>query len=49
MNMVIGAFFGETGAELMAHLSKFDRQAAELRSLLKIESGWNEDHFKQTR
>ncbi|HAD82158.1 MAG: hypothetical protein A2509_00885 [Candidatus Edwardsbacteria bacterium RIFOXYD12_FULL_50_11] len=49
MNMVIGAFFGETGAELMAHLSKFDRNAAGLRSLLKIEAGWNENHFKQAR
>ncbi len=49
MNMVIGAFFGEAGTELMVHLSKFDRQAAELRSLLKIEAGWNEVHFKQAR
>jgi hypothetical protein len=49
MNMVIGAFFGEVGTELIVHLSKFDRNAAGLRSLLKIETGWNEDNFKQAR
>jgi hypothetical protein len=49
MNMVIGAFFSEAGTELMVHLTKFDRNAAELRSLLKIGSGWNENNFKQVR
>jgi len=49
MNMVIGAFFGEAGTELMVHLSKFDRNAAELRSLLKIEAGWNEKDFGRVR
>lgn len=49
MNMVIGAFFSEAGTELMVHLTKFDRNAAELRSLLKIEAGWNQNNFKQAR
>jgi hypothetical protein len=49
MNMVIGAFFGEVGTELMLHLSAFDRGAADLKTTLKIDASWNDHRFAQAK
>ena len=47
MNMVIGAFFGELGHELIAHLAAFDQNAGQLRAHLDMRPDWDRSRFRQ--
>lgn len=46
MNMVIGAFFGEVGTELLAYLSDLDPKLDEIRGKLVVTEEWQENQFQ---
>jgi hypothetical protein len=45
LNIVIGAFFSEVGTRLLACLSDADPQLEDIRSLLMIDSDWDDEEF----
>ncbi len=45
LNMVIGAFFSETGTDLLKLLYKFDENSLEYREKLKISPQWADEKF----
>lgn len=49
MNMVVGAFFSQTGSELIARLSDFDADVEDDRSHMLFSAGWTERDFDQHR
>jgi hypothetical protein len=49
MNMVIGAFFSETGNELIACLARFDPGFKELQSLARPGPDWKADDIERAR
>lgn len=49
MNMVIGAFFGEMGTGLIRQLSRYDRNATELKDKLRIDPLWDDRRFRAVR
>jgi hypothetical protein len=49
MNMVVGAFFSETGTELIARLATFDTDAAGLRPHLVFAPSWTARDFAAAR
>ncbi len=49
MNMVIGSFFSEMGADLITALSAYDADFARLRQMVKLDSSWKQAEFKTAR
>ncbi|PKQ19324.1 MAG: hypothetical protein CVT66_10690 [Actinobacteria bacterium HGW-Actinobacteria-6] len=49
LNMVIGAFFAETGTELLGHLGAFDSVVDEVRDDLVPDASWNDRQFASAR
>ncbi len=45
LNVVVGVFFSQVGTPLLRLLSAFDCRAEETRKHLKVDGGWNEQHF----
>ncbi len=45
LNMVIGAFFSETGTHLLTLLSDADPALDEIRSDLVVDTGWTEEEY----
>ncbi len=45
LNMVIGAFFGEVGTELMGYLAQFDAHADRIRQDLLVAQSWPRERF----
>lgn len=45
MNMVIGAFFSDTGANLLKLIISFDKNVDSIRSKLNISSDWKDSDF----
>jgi hypothetical protein len=45
LNMVIGAFFSETGTPLLKYFSQFDDESQELSKHLIIDNDWSPEHF----
>ncbi len=48
LNMVIGAFFSEAGAELLKTFSGFDTEASEIAQKLVVSKDWTEKQFLKT-
>jgi hypothetical protein len=48
MNMVIGAFFGEVGADLLDLLAGFDEKPEAIRGELIVEADWSDQRFRKT-
>jgi hypothetical protein len=46
MYMVIGAFFSETGTQLLRFLVSFDRNEAAIRDALKVGPDWDSRRFR---
>jgi hypothetical protein len=49
MNMVIGSFFSEMGADLITALAAYDKGFAALRQVIKLDSTWKNDTFKDAQ
>jgi hypothetical protein len=49
LNMVIGAFFSEAGAELLRRLAAFDTAAAATREPFFVRGDWDEKRFAAAR
>ncbi len=49
LNMVIGAFFAETGTALLGRLGTFDTAAGDLRDDLVPEPSWSDRRFAEAR
>jgi len=49
MNMVIGAFFSETGNDLIVCLSKYDPGFGEVQGLARPDPGWKAGDFERAR
>jgi hypothetical protein len=49
MNMVIGVFFGEVGADLLRHFSAFDPDSGRLGSHLILAPDWSDAEFSEAR
>ena len=49
LNMVIGAFFSETGKELMFKLAAADPHFADIREELVVKDDWSNKHFLEAR
>jgi len=49
MNMVIGAFFSETGGELLRRLTVFDASSGELGDSLRLGDDWKDADFAAAR
>ena len=47
LNMVIGAFFSETGTELLTYFSDFDPKLNEIRKELVVTKNWSEKEFQR--
>jgi hypothetical protein len=47
LNMVIGAFFSETGTSLLKYFTEFDSNAGKLSKLLIVDKDWSPEHFTQ--
>jgi len=47
LNMIIGAFFSEIGAALLAELSKLDPGIEEIRTGLKVKENWTNTEFNE--
>ncbi len=45
INMIIGAFFSETGTDLMRFLIRLDQNAAECSRILQIRESWTKKEF----
>lgn len=48
MNMVIGAFFGEVGADLLELLAGFDEKPEAIRDELIVKADWSDQRFRKT-
>jgi hypothetical protein len=48
MNMVIGAFFGEVGADLLELLAGFDEKPEAIRGELIVKADWSDQRFRKT-
>lgn len=48
MNMVIGAFFGEVGTDLLELLMNFDEKPEAIRSELIFDAEWSDRRFRRT-
>ena len=49
MNMVIGSFFSEMGAELITSLSVYDKGFGQLRQAIQLDSSWKTEDFRAAR
>jgi hypothetical protein len=49
MNMVIGSFFSEMGADLITALVAYDKGFGQLRQAVKLDSTWKAEDFKRAR
>ena len=49
LNMVIGAFFAETGTELLGMLATYDAGIDEVRDDLVAQPAWNDRRFEEAR
>lgn len=49
LNMVIGAFFSETGQCLLGEIAKADTRLAEVRADLMPDASWTAEHYEQAR
>jgi len=49
LNMVIGAFFAETGTELLGMLAAFDTGVDEMRDDLVAQPAWSDRRFEEAR
>jgi len=49
LNMVIGAFFAETGTELLGRLAAFDAGVADVRDNLVAQPAWSDRRFADAR
>lgn len=49
LNMVIGAFFNESGRNLLGYLSRFDVHRAQIREIVRLGDHWTERHFARVR
>lgn len=49
MNMVIGAFFVESGEELLVKFAEFDAQTPDIRDALRIRGDWTDRDFAAAR
>jgi hypothetical protein len=47
LNMVIGAFFSETGTPLLKMLPEFDTRDGEINNVLKLRTDWKDADFAQ--
>jgi hypothetical protein len=45
LNVVVGIFFSQVGTPLLHLLSAFDGRAEDARKHLKVDGGWNAQHF----
>jgi hypothetical protein len=45
LNMVIGAFFNEVGAELLAYVTRYDNNFGEIRKVLLVRKDWTKKDF----
>jgi len=46
LNMVIGAFYSEVGAELLRSLSAADPDSGEKQQALKVDAGWTDKEYR---
>lgn len=49
MNMVIGAFFNETGTELLRHFNSFDTNPDKISKHLIVNNEWSDEHFEKVK
>lgn len=49
MNMLISAFFSDTGVELLREFSKFDTGVNRVRDILKPAGNWNDSSFTEAK
>ena len=49
MNMVIGAFFSDMGADLIGKFLKFERDRSGLDGILNVSAGWKKEDFVTAR
>ena len=47
LNMVIGAFFSETGTSLLKKIISFDTQASTLSEKLTVDAKWSANDFER--
>lgn len=47
LNMLIGAFFSETGSRLIVYFSDFDPKLTEIKNEFMISEGWTDRDFEQ--
>ena len=46
-NMAVGAFFSETGTELIKHLVSFETQRSKFKNLVDVSEKWNQKDFSR--
>jgi len=46
LNMVIGVYFGDGGADLLKHLSRFTSKQTQINEIMNIRTQWTAQNFK---
>ncbi len=49
LNMVIGAFFSETGSKLLGDFTEFDANIDDVREKLAVDNSWSSERFDEIR